>query len=84
MGIGVLRRNSRGASAAATVIWKTTSEAVRHDAIPTVWFENEPRPRFTQPTFVGLGLRFVSVVEAVEEGMEAARPDAYLGSGQFR
>jgi hypothetical protein len=24
------------------------------------------------------------VVEAVEEGMEAARPDAYLGSGQFR
>ena len=46
--------------------------------------ENEPRPRFTQPTFVGLGLRFVSVVEAVEEGMEAARTDAYLGSGQFR
>ena len=34
-------------------------------------FGNEPRPRFTQPTFVGLGLRFVSVVEAVEEGMEA-------------
>lgn len=46
--------------------------------------ENERLPRFTQPTFVGLGLRFVSVVEAVEEGMEAARTDAYLGSGQFR
>ena len=47
-------------------------------------FGNEPRQRFAQPTFVGLGLRFVLVVEAVEEGMEAARPDAYLGSGQFR
>ena len=47
-------------------------------------FENELRPRFTQPAFVGLGLRFVSVVEGVEEGMEAARTDAYLGSGQFR
>ena len=47
-------------------------------------FQIELRPRFTQPTFVGLGLRFVSVVEGVEEGMEAARTDAYLGSGQFR
>ena len=47
-------------------------------------FGNEPRPRFTQPAFVGLGLRFVSVVEAAEEGMEAARTDAYLGPGQFR
>jgi hypothetical protein len=35
IGIGVLRRNSKGASAAATVVWKRTSEAVRHDAIPT-------------------------------------------------
>jgi hypothetical protein len=84
IGIGVLRRNSEGASAAATVVWKRTSEAVRHDAIPTGLKKNDPRPRFTQPTFVGLGLRSVSVVEAVEEGMEAARPDAYLGSGQFR